>query len=221
MKRKATGGALACAGLGAFLMWIFASGDGLADIRAAYVDRDYARAESRLRELLSARGPDPALSTLLGRVLLDRGHAAEARQHFQEVLSKDPQHVEASRGLAQALQTLGQPELALAVLQKVMGLDAAKNDPRLWKQLGQLQRASGDSFSALASFQRSLQLDPAQSDVSESFSDLASGRDTPAGTLALPSPNAGLPRPGPAELMPTAPTDRGLLPFQNPTRRMR
>lgn len=162
-----------------------------------------------------------AAKILLGRVLLERGHAAEAQQHFQNILTQDPQNLEASSGLARALQTLGQPELALAVLRKVMTLEPAKNDPRLWKQLGMMQRASGDSFGALASFQKSLQLDPAQSDVSESYSDTASGLDAPADTLALPSPNAGLPRPGPGELMPTGTPDRGLLPFQNPTRRIR
>jgi tetratricopeptide (TPR) repeat protein len=193
--------------------------EGLAEAKVAFVDRDFERAERILRAHSGAEA-----SALLGRVLLERGRAPEAREAFQTALKAEPDHLEALRGMAQSLQALGQDSLAVGTLQKAVSLEKGKDDARLWRELALAQKKSGDAIGALSSLQRSLALDAKQADVAALVSDIGSGRDAqtlhPALSTAMNpatlQPIPGVPQPGRQD-----PASSSFLPFQNPSRRPR
>jgi Flp pilus assembly protein TadD len=167
--------------------------DPLAAAKVAFADRDYARAETLARAIPGARA-------LLGRILVERGRIAEARDLFSALLTDDPQDVDALRGMGTALLRMGQGDLAITHFQRAAKLRGS--DPTIWKELGMAQREKGDSMGALASFQKSLSLDGKQEDLLNLLSELAAAKQD------LPGLSTGMPKgrgPDPKSLAPTVP----------------
>lgn len=142
--------------------------------KIAFSDRNYVEAEILLREILKSEPGQTPGRVLLGRVLLERGRAAEAREIFAALVKEDAKHSESLRGLGAAYRGLGQLELAVVFLGQAAELE--KTNPLLWKELGFAQREKGDPFAALASFQQSLSLDKSQADISNLLAELATGK---------------------------------------------
>ncbi len=151
--------------------------DRLTLAKAAFADRDYARAETLLREMLKALPDHRGARVFLGRVLVERGRLLEARDLLSGVLKDDPKDYEATRAMAAALRGLGQRDLAAASLQRAAQLDGGRTDPGLYKELGILERERGDALAALTALQQSLSLDPNQEDLRTVLAELGTGKD--------------------------------------------
>ena len=115
--------ALACSlGVAAFAAGPFhqsgqvVSLDRLTAAKAAWSDGDLAIAEKIARAVVASEPKRAAAHELLGRILLETSHAEEAREAFARALEIQPDHVPAIRGLARALERLGEIDHALALL---------------------------------------------------------------------------------------------------------
>lgn len=146
------------------------------DARTAYADRDLARAEALLRDLLRHQPDRRDAKLLLGRTLVERGRTADARQIFSALAAAqaDP---DALRGLGAVSEGERQFEAAASFYRRAAELK--KDDPSIWRDLARVQAARGDALAALASVQESLRLDPGQTDLLSLQSELAAGVRTP------------------------------------------
>lgn len=178
---------------------VSAATDPMKDAKAAFVDGDWATAEKILRTL-----PGDEARTLLGRVLLEKGHAEEASALFGEILKSSPKNFDAVRGLAMAQESMGRTDLASMYWRRAAEL--RPKDAKVWRDLALCQHRGGDAMGALASLRQAIQLDPQLSELTGLLSELASGK-TPGAVPAtdqsgLLSPAPGMPRPlSPASLM--------------------
>jgi tetratricopeptide (TPR) repeat protein len=153
--------------------------------REAYADRDLARAEALLRELLRDPSDRRDVRLLLGRTLVERGRTTEARQIFSALASAqaDP---DALRGLGAVSESERQYEAAASFYRRAAELK--KDDPTIRRDLARAQAARGDALGALASLQESLRLDPGQTDLLALQSELAAGARTPPRGPNVPRP---------------------------------
>ncbi len=175
--------------------------DRLTLAKVAFADRDYARAETFVREILNALPNDRVVKVFLARVLVERGRLAEARDLLSGLLKDDPKDYEATRAMAAALRGLGQRDLSAVYLQKAAQFDRGRTDPSLYKELGFLERERGDALGALTALQQSLNLDPKQDDLSTVLSELVTGKD------GLARGHAASPFPGGIDPMNPRPSD--------------
>lgn len=174
--------------------------DPLRDAKVAFAERDFTRAESLTHESLRSSPDSREAKVLLGRILLERGRVAEARDLFAGLLKAQAEDVDALCGMGDALRKMGQGDLAITHFQRAARLRG--NDPYIWKQLGMAQREKGDAMGALASFQKSLSLDGKQEDLLNLVSELAAAKqDIPGLSPGMPKSH-GL---DPKTLMPTVP----------------
>lgn len=190
--------------------------DRLSQAKIAFAERDFARAEELLKDTA-----DRGERLFLGRILLARGRLAEARAIFAAAFKEDAKNPEASRGLAAAYLALGQADLAVIYAERAANL--LKDDPTVWRELGLAQEKKGDSMGALASFQRSLELDRDQADLNRLVQELLTGKN-PFGETAGPGRRGphdppGIRAPDPKSLVPRAPDPTRLLPQPDWNRR--
>lgn len=144
----------------------------------AYADRLEKTGNADLASLLRAevyyarKRPDQALAecnkikdqgpirvrgaALAGKCLLELGALAEADRVFSFVLSEDPNHVDAHRGLASIAYDLGQMNRAIAHLEQVIRLDPS--DARPHRLLGEIMRLSDDNENAVAQYREALHI---------------------------------------------------------------
>lgn len=173
--------------------------------KVAYADRNYVRAEEQLRDLLKTDPNNLEATTLLGRVLCDRGRLHEAQNLFTSILKADANNFEALRGMARVYEGLGQSDLAVVYLQRAAAL--RKDHPQVWRELGLLLHRKGDALAAFTAIQQSLSLDREQADLSNLISELALGKSPwgdPQSLTAVPSRGlTSAPRPiNPADFVP-------------------
>jgi tetratricopeptide (TPR) repeat protein len=143
--------------------------------RIAYADGLYGRCEELLRPLVESGSAGREARLLLGRVFLVRGRADAAHALFSSLSKEDPNDADALAGLAEACTSLGKHEFASAAWHRVVALK--RDDPLAYRGLGMALRRSGDAMGALSALQRSLALDPAQSDLSFLMSEIAVPHD--------------------------------------------
>lgn len=108
--------------------------------------------------------------TGLGQFLLHQpmdeaysGKLAQARDHFDQAVSLQPNNPKYHFNLGVALLYLGQLAEARKHLEASIGLDP--HHVNAWHNLGVVQRRQGDPAAALVSFQRVLQLTPQAADA--------------------------------------------------------
>lgn len=135
-----------------------------------YADRDFARAEERLRQVLSLKPNNAPARRLMGRVLLGRGRTAEARETFTALHREDAADYEAVRGLADVCEWTGEWDLACLYYERAVSL--RKDDPEAWRALGAAQERKGDGWAASAAYRQSLGLDGSQSDLARGIGGL-------------------------------------------------
>lgn len=172
---------------------------GLGAAKIALADRDHALCERLLRELLASQPDSSEAKILLGRVLLLRGRLKESADLFAAILKGDPRNLEATRGQGAAYLGMGQLDLGILFLRKATEIDP--KNPEVWKDLGLAEREKGDALAALSSLQQSLSLDRDQADLTQLLSELATGRPSPAPSLA------GVPRMSPHDPYSLRPID--------------
>jgi transitional endoplasmic reticulum ATPase len=115
-----------------------------------------------LREALAVSPGNVPLLMLYAQACIDEFSFDEARRAYEQVLTREPERVEAKLGIAQLLQLTG--HISEAVVRTEALVQA---DPRLaegWLLLSRLELADGDRRSAAEHYQKALQLRPALKD---------------------------------------------------------
>jgi transitional endoplasmic reticulum ATPase len=117
-----------------------------------------------LREALAVSPANVPLLMLYAQACIDELSFDEARQAYEQVLSHEPERVEAKLGIAQLLQLTGHISEAIVRTEALV-----QADPKLaegWLLLSRLELADGDRRSAAEHYQKALQLRPALKDNS-------------------------------------------------------
>ena len=115
-----------------------------------------------LREALAVSPANVPLLMLYAQACIDELSFDEARRAYEQVLSREPERVEAKLGIAQLLQLTGHISEAIVRTEALV-----QADPKLaegWLLLSRLELADGDRRSAAAHYQKALQLRPALKD---------------------------------------------------------
>jgi transitional endoplasmic reticulum ATPase len=115
-----------------------------------------------LREALAVSPGNVPLLMLYAQACIDEFSFDEARRAYEQVLTREPERVEAKLGIAQLLQLTGHTSEAIVRTEALV-----QADPRLaegWLLLSRLELADGDRRSAAEHYQKALQLRPALKD---------------------------------------------------------
>jgi transitional endoplasmic reticulum ATPase len=115
-----------------------------------------------LREALAVSPGNVPLLMLYAQACIDEFSFDEARRAYEQVLTREPERVEAKLGIAQLLQLTGHISEAIVRTESLV-----QADPRLaegWLLLSRLELADGDRRSAAEHYQKALQLRPALKD---------------------------------------------------------
>jgi transitional endoplasmic reticulum ATPase len=140
---------------------------------------------SKLRSLREALAVSPAnvpLLMLYAQACIDELSFDEARMAYEQVLTQEPERVEAKLGIAQLLQLTGHISEAIVRTEAMV-----QADPKLaegWFLLSRLELADGDRRSAAEHYQKALQLRPALKDNALEKLVGLSGRTIPAASAA-------------------------------------
>lgn len=92
-----------------------------------------------------------------------QGDLYQAEQGYREILSTQPDHIDALSLLGTLLSTRGAPDEALRLVSRALELDPAS--PLLYLNLGNVQMARADWEAAMAAFRRAIELAPQQPDA--------------------------------------------------------
>jgi transitional endoplasmic reticulum ATPase len=115
-----------------------------------------------LREALAVSPANVPLLMLYAQACIDELNFDDARLAYEQVLSHEPDRVEAKLGIAQLLQLTGHISEAIVRTEALV-----QADPKLaegWLLLSRLELADGDRRSAAGHYQKALQLRPALKD---------------------------------------------------------
>jgi hypothetical protein len=120
--------------------------------------RIFAPGKPKLTDLRYAAERTPSLlnKRQLADGLHDAGEFDEAKQLYDEVLRRDNRDKDALYGAAACCSSLAQHQEAIAMLERLVDLDAAYRDREPWIDLAREQRASGDLAAAEATLRRLL-----------------------------------------------------------------
>src|SRR5258708_34671921 len=111
-----------------------------------------------LREALGGGASNVPLLMLYAQACIDELSFDEARRAYEQVLTLEPERVEAKLGIAQLLQLTGHISEAIVRTEALV-----QADPKLaegWLLLSRLELADGDRRSAAGHYQKALQLRP-------------------------------------------------------------
>jgi transitional endoplasmic reticulum ATPase len=115
-----------------------------------------------LREALAVSPANVPLLMLYAQACIDELSFDEARRAYEQVLTHEPERVEAKLGIAQLLQLTGHISEAIVRTEALV-----QANPKLaegWLLLSRLELADGDRRSAAEHYQKALQLRPALKD---------------------------------------------------------
>jgi cytochrome c-type biogenesis protein CcmH/NrfG len=122
-------------------------------------------------------------------LLIEEGRTTEAFASIQSWATQSPSLAEPRMELARLYGEFGNKEAATNTLADAVRLNP--NDPRQWAALGKVREESGNYSQALANYQRSLQINPNQSDVAARVTALQTA--IAQQPLALPPPPGSTP----------------------------
>ncbi|MFY9987796.1 MAG: AAA family ATPase [Chthoniobacterales bacterium] len=131
-----------------------------------------------LREALAVSPANVPLLILYAQACLDELSFDEARRAYEQVLTHEPERVEAKLGIAQLLQLTGHISEAIVRTEALV-----QADPKLaegWLLLSRLEIADGDRPSASGHYENAIQLRPALRDNALEKLLGLSGRTAPA-----------------------------------------
>lgn len=136
--------------------------DKLARQKAAWTDLTFAVDDPECRPLALA---------LMGRILYEQEHLAEALKVLDQALRLGPQEVETYRWLGIAAYDIGDTAKATEYLERVAALEPANGLPH--RLIGLMLKEKGEFASAAAAYELSLERDPDQPGADEVRFELA------------------------------------------------
>ncbi|MGD8574771.1 MAG: sulfotransferase [Gammaproteobacteria bacterium] len=153
----------------------FAHAPGVSDIivelaRAEHASGDSAGALQRLKVAAGNKPDNPALSHTRALILLECERFREAADAFATVVEARPDYLPSLRGLAAALERLGELEAARTLLEKALPKHAAQAD--LWNQLAQIRHAQTDYQGAEQAYREALERTPLHAEASAGLAEL-------------------------------------------------
>jgi len=189
--------------------------------RSAFEDAKLNEALQYLEQAINRPadvGSDRQTKLLYGRTLGMLGRISQAEAFLADMIKRNPDDTSAMTTLSEIFEASGDLDQALCY-----AVPAARLQPDnayLWRRLALLQVKAGQGLEAMASIQRSLQLDPGQEDLTRLRASLASR--PPWISELLPSDMGSRPRrsqigmiPG----MPHIPDPRSMVPAPRSSRR--
>jgi Flp pilus assembly protein TadD len=132
----------------------------VARAREALREEDSARARHHLERALSLDEDLVSAHELAAFIALREGDAAGSIPHFRAILAERPGEIRARIDLATALARTGHVDQAIGELE-----EAVRQDPSnavVWRNLGILRRAAGDTAGAAEATQRANELEKAR-----------------------------------------------------------
>jgi len=196
--------------------------------RIAFEDGDFKEALSQLERAVQRPTCDRQTKLLYARTLGMLGRISQAQAFLAEMIKAEPKDVAAISAMAEVLEAAG--ELEHAVMYAQRAAHVRPQDAYLWKRLALLQLRAGQGMEAMASAERSLELDPEQEDMKKLMAQLAAkppglpegmpgaGGRKPAGHLGMipgmpeiPDPRSMVP--DPRSFMPGSPSSKGASPI--------
>jgi hypothetical protein len=97
------------------------------------------------------RLPTMACRLELSERLVEIREYAEALPHLEAVLEREPEHCQALFALAETRRGLGQPDLSVPLLQKLLSRHSSWGDYKAWHALIEVRAEAGDQAGALNS----------------------------------------------------------------------
>jgi len=139
-----------------------------------HIDDDFRAIPQTDSERLSKALPFPGLTATyefgrnnlsFGSVFYERGYYQQAEEFFRQAQQDDPSSAEAFYGIGSVYLQRHKTKEARENFERAIGLHAAYPGtlPNAWNNLGILAAREGDPESAIADFQRALEIDPAHS----------------------------------------------------------
>ena len=125
----------------------------------------------------------------LAVLLIEENRTTEAFASVQNWATQYPAQAEPRVELARLYSEFGNKEASTNALTEAIRLDP--NDARQWAALGKVREESGDYAQAMKNYQRSLELNPAQTDVTTRVAALQGAMGRPP--QSLPGPPGPLP----------------------------
>ncbi|GEM_PF-2635433 len=120
--------------------------------------KDYARAESLLTMLLDQRKHDPAVKNRLATLYLRTGRYDQAKKLIDEILTENPNYVEALVNLGNYHFFKGEYEKSVEAYRRA--LDMGGNLPHVWNNMGAAYANLGKIKDAREAFAKALEMDP-------------------------------------------------------------
>lgn len=127
-------------------------------LRLLVLKGDLEAAEIYGEKLVSDHNRDPELKSLLGYVLAARGKQGESIDQFRRAVSIDPMQSQAWERMIQLLLQLGDVAVAKAEVMSWLRMVPSRADAHL--MIADILSGENDKRAAIASYQRSLELDP-------------------------------------------------------------
>lgn len=127
---------------------------------------------------------DPPSRLLYARACLDCGRLAQASRTLEGLSEAEKKEPSVMLLRAQLARQGGRPEAAAMILQGAVA--AHPENARLWRELALFQWEIGQPLQAVASIQRSLELDGNQEDLARLSADWSPAAAKKAGNPALP-----------------------------------
>jgi len=104
------------------------------------VNEDPSRRIELLRTLVADDPADAAAHFLLGRALLDAGHAVEAIAAFEGAIAADPDYAAAYRQMGNAQEAAGRIDDAIATYRRGVTVAERTNDLQAGKEMNAFLR---------------------------------------------------------------------------------
>jgi len=134
--------------------------------RTAFFDRDYPAAVTALSAVLEQRPQASALRHPLAQSLRERGEIEAARDQLEQILAKNPKHVQTLQSLVMLELAAQQPDSAKRRLAEAMALpmEAAERSSLL-ALTAHLAETDGDTSAAMAAYRNAVDADASNFDA--------------------------------------------------------
>ncbi len=131
-------------------------------------------AENYLRLAIDLKKDDIGGRLRLGQSLLEKGRLKEARGYVEEILARDPDHLQALILLANIAEKQGDKQALRGIYGRILSHDP-KNTTILFN-LGILEEAGGDAEKAIDYLERLVKIDPKDIEAREALFDIYRGQ---------------------------------------------
>lgn len=138
-------------------------------------------AERLYREILRQWPGHPVAATLLARLAMRAGHGSEARSLLTTAIAAAPEYTQAHATLAECLEHLGEPALAVGSQRRALILTPGQAPPMV--SLGNAAQQDNDNEAASALYRRALSVQPGSVPAANNLASASLKLDDPGAAM--------------------------------------